>query len=279
MGLPRRLTIVFVFFYLAIIVYLIAFFFIPEFQMAAIDIRKDLAGLTEGVNYYWAVLIAIGICFLGSASVGFPIPFPFVLFSLSNSIYLKYLGRGLVLEEILVTSPFWAEIMVLAIFSGLGCLLGEFSGYAIGYGAKKLAEDSHSELMKNIDGFGKLLLENEKRAPFYVFLFALTPLPDDILFLPLGMIKYPFWKCIIPGWVGKTFTTIFYCLWPIFIALGFTATGVDTDDITSIITEAVMMLITITAMYFIMGFNWDKYLQKRRRNKNNEVFANQGEDY
>ncbi len=267
MAVPKKLSIVFLFFYIAIISYLAAFFFIPEFQAAAIDFRRGMASLTEGVNYYWAVLIAVGICFLGSASVGFPIPFPFVLFSLSNSVYLKYLGRGLILQEVLVNGSFWGEILVLTIFSGLGCALGEVTGYAIGYGAKKLADETHSELLKNIDGFGKVLLENEKRAPLYVFLFALTPLPDDILFLPLGMLKYPFWKCIIPGWAGKTFTTLLYCLWPILIALGFLATGVDTSDISSIITEAIMMLITITVMYFIMGFNWDKYLKNRRENK------------
>lgn len=267
MSVPRKLTVVFLFFYVAIILYLFAFFFIPDFQSAAMQFRQDLADITQGTNYFWAILIAIGICFLGSASVGFPIPFPFVLFSLSNSIYLKYIASGLVLEEILISGPFWGEIMILAIASGLGCALGEVTGYVIGFGAKKLAEEAHSDLLKNIDGFGKVVLENERRAPLYVFIFALTPLPDDILFLPLGMLKYPFWKCIIPGWIGKTFTTIFYCAWPILLALGFTATGIESNDVSSIVSEAIMMLITITVMFFIMSFDWEKYLRNRRQRK------------
>ena len=271
MTVPKKLTIVFLFFYVAVILYLFAFFFIPEFQVSAIEFRQGLSSITEGANYYWAIIIAVGICFLGSASIGFPIPFPFVLFSLSNSIYLKYLGQGLAIEQVLSSGPFWGEILILAVFSGLGCALGEVTGYIVGFGAKKLAEETHSDMMKNIDGFGKVILMNEKRAPLYIFLFALTPLPDDILFLPLGMIKYPFWKCIIPGWLGKNFTTLFYCAWPILIALGFMATGYESNDVSSIVTEAIMMLVTITIMFFIMSFNWDRYLQERQEKKKLEL--------
>jgi hypothetical protein len=104
-----------------------------------------------------------------------------------------------------------------------------------------------------------------------VFLFALTPLPDDILFLPLGMMKYSFWKCIIPGWLGKNFTTLFYCMWPILIALGFTASGINSDAFSSIITEAIMLLVTITVMFFIMGYDWNDYLENRKNKKNSKA--------
>ena len=97
----------------------------------------------------------------------------------------------------------------------------------------------------------------------YIFLFALTPLPDDILFLPLGMIKYPFWKCIIPGWLGKNFTTMLYCCWPILVAIGFLTQGIQSSDKSNIITEAILLLVTITVMFFIMAFNWTKFLEKR----------------
>lgn len=240
------------------------FFFVPEVQNAIIDFRNNLAYATEGSNYYWALLISLVICFLGSASIGFPIPFPFVLFSLSNSVYLKYLKDLGTMEVVLQSGPFWLEIMGLAIAGGLGSALGELSGYAVGFGAKKIAEETDSDLFKNIDGFSKVIFENEKRIPLYVFIFALTPLPDDILFLPLGMMKYPAWKCIIPGWLGKNFTTIFYCLWPILLALGFLATGTTANDTSSIITEAFMLLATITVMFFIMAFDWNKYLENKR---------------
>lgn len=263
MAISKKLTIVFMTFYLLVILYLLFLFYVPPFQDFVISTSQNLAYITEGSNYFWALLISLGVCFLGSASLLFPIPFPFVLFSLSNSVLLKYANYGLAIEQILVSGPFWLEIIGLALAGGLGSALGEFTGYAMGYGAKKVVEEKSSIVLNNIDGFGNLILQNKKRTPLYIFIFALTPLPDDVLFLPLGIIKYPFLKCIIPGWLGKNITTIFYCCVPIFIALGLLATGIQTDDLSNIITEAILLLVTITIMFFIMSFNWNKFLEKR----------------
>jgi membrane protein YqaA with SNARE-associated domain len=212
MPISKKLTIVFISFYLIVIIYILLFLLVPDFQDAIIQSRQDLAVITEGSNYFWALLISLFICFLGSASIGFPVPFPFVLFSLSDSLIIKYtINMGYTLNQMLQLTPFWLEIVGIAIIGGLGSALGEFTGYAIGYGTKKITVEINSTILNNVDGFGKMLLKNEKRAPVYIFLFALTPLPDDILFLPLGIMKYPFWKCIIPAWLGKNITTIFYC--------------------------------------------------------------------
>jgi len=267
MAVSKKLTIVFIIFYLIVVIYLLLFLFVQDIQDAIIKSRVELTQITEGVNYVWAILISLIICFLGSASIGFPIPFPFVLFSLSNSIFLRYNDMGLTLEQLLITSSFWLEIIGLVLAGGLGSALGEFTGYVVGYGTKKVAEERQASFLNNINGFGKLILDNEKRTPLYIFLFALTPLPDDILFLPLGLIKYPFWKCIIPGWLGKNFTTLFYCCWPIFIAIGFTSQGMESSGESSIITEAILLIVTITVMFFIMSFNWTKYLEKRSKRK------------
>ena len=170
MAVPKKLMIVFTGFYLSVIIYIFLFLFVPSFQEFIISTRQNLTIITEGSNYFWALLISLGICFLGSASIGFPIPFPFVLFSLSNSIYLKYVNSGLELIQILQNGFFWLEILGLALIGGLGSALGESTGYAVGYGTKKITEERNSELLKNIDGFGKLILENEKRTPLYIFL-------------------------------------------------------------------------------------------------------------
>jgi membrane protein YqaA with SNARE-associated domain len=264
MVVSKKLMLGFTVIYLLVIIYIFLFLFLPDFQNLVISFRENLALITQGSNYLWALFISLVICFLGSASIGFPIPFPFVLFTLSNSIFYRYYDIGLEVIQILQNGSFWLEILGLAFIGGLGSALGEFTGYAVGYGTKRITEEKDSDLLKNVDGFGKLILENKKRTPIYIFLFALTPLPDDILFLPLGMIKYPFWKCIIPGWIGKNFTTLFYCCWPILVALGFINQGIQSNDISSIITEALLLLVTITVMFFIMAFNWSKYLEKRR---------------
>ena len=267
MAVEKKLTFAFIIFYLAVIIYLLMFFFIPNFQSLIIQSRQNLANITQGSNYLWALLIALIICFLGDASIGFPVPYPFVLFAISSSVYNRYFAQFGVLQVVLQQAPYWVEIMGIAAVSALGCALGELVGYLLGFSAKKLANGSNSELLRNVDGFGKLILENEKRTPIYIFLFAMSPLPDDLIFIPLGMIKYPAWKCILPGWLGKIFVTTFYCLWPILVALGIMSTGVASDDISSVITESIMLLITITVMFFIMSFDWNKLLENRKKKK------------
>ena len=277
MAISKNLTIVFIIFYFTVIIYIFLFLYIPDFQDFIISARQNLTMITQGVNYFWALLISLGICFLGSASIGFPVPFPFVLFSLSDSIYRNFSKIGLELSQILKSSPFWFQIIGLAVFGGLGSALGELTGYGVGYGAKKLVDHRDSNLLDNVNGFGKMILKNERRAPFYIFLFALTPLPDDILFLPLGMIKYPFWKCIIPGWLGKNFTTLFYCCWPILVVIGFFSQGIQPNDNSSVITEAILLLVTITVMFFIMSFDWTKLLEKRTQKKLEKIKVSSSE--
>lgn len=119
------------------------------------------------------------ISFIGSVSVIFPIPYTLVIF-----------GLGSVLDPVLV-----------AISGGLGAALGEFSGYALGYyGTSKISE----ERRKKMDFMLKVF---DKYGPIAIFLFALTPLPDDLLFIPLGVMRYSFVKAFIPAIIGKMLMT------------------------------------------------------------------------
>ena len=266
MAISNKLTIVFTFFYLGVIIYLLLFLTVPAVQNAIIQSRQNIAGDTEGSNYFIALLIAFFICLLGNASVGFPIPYPFVLFSFSNSIFIRYSNIGLNLGQILLNGPFWLEILVLAVFGGLGSALGELVGFLIGVGAKKVASKSQSRTLHNVQGFGKIVLDHPKSMHLIIFIAAALPIPDDPLWIALGMsdkkINFPI--CIIWAWLGKNVTTIFYVIFPILISLGFGATWIEVDDISSVITEALMLIITLAIMQFILSFNWDKYLNNRR---------------
>ncbi|NVM17344.1 MAG: hypothetical protein HWN80_06475 [Candidatus Lokiarchaeota archaeon] len=269
MAISNKLTVVFTFFYLGVMIYLILFLTVPPIQNAIIQSRQNITGLTEGSNYFIALLIAFFICLLGNASVGFPIPYPFVIFSFSNSIFIRYSSLGLNLGEILLNGPFWLEILIIAIIGGLGSALGELVGYLIGIGAKKVASKSQSRTLNNVQGFGKLALEYPKSMHLFIFVAAALPIPDDPLWIALGMsdkkINFPI--CILWAWLGKNVTTIFYVIFPILISLGFGATGIEVDDISSVITEALMLMLTLAIMQFILSFNWEKYLNNRREKK------------
>ena len=271
MTVPRRLTIVFSFFYVAVFIYLFLFLTVPEFQNAIIEARLNIASVTEGGNYIFALFISLFICFIGNASIGFPVPYPFVLFSFSNSIYLRFSSFGLVIGDILLNLSFWLELIGLVIAGGLGSVLGELMGYLVGVGAKKIAEKKNSPTFENVQGFGKYILEHPKSTHFYIFLAAALPIPDDPLWIALGMSKRKirFARCLFWGWLGKNITTFFYVLLPLLIVLGLNATGIEIGDVSSVITESLMLLITISLMFFILSFNWDKYLENRREKKLN----------
>ena len=112
---------------------------------------------------------------IGAASIFIPIPY-------SASYYM--LGASL--------NPLY-----IAIAGGLGSAVGELSGYAAGYFGQVFIDEKQKRkmfyLMKIFDRFG----------PILVFLFALTPLPDDLLFIPLGISRCNFIKILIPCLVGK----------------------------------------------------------------------------
>ncbi len=269
MPISNKLTIVFTFFYIGVFIYLILFLTVPAFQNMIIQSRQNLSRLTEGSNYIIALLIAFFICLIGNASVGFPIPYPFVIFSLSNSIFIRYSDPGLNLSEILLNGPFWLEILGIAIVGGLGSALGELVGYLIGIGAKKVASKTQSRTLNNVQGFGRLVLDHPKSMHLYIFIAAALPIPDDPLWIALGMsdkkINFPI--CILWAWLGKNVTTIFYVIFPILISLGFGATGIEVDDFSSVITESLMLIITLAIMQFILSFNWEKYLKNRIEKK------------
>jgi len=269
MAISNKLIIVFTFFYVAVVLYLFLFLTVPEIQTAILQSREQIALLTEGTNYLLAIFISLFICFIGNASIGFPVPYPFVLFSFSQSIFIRYTSLGLTFQEVLINGYFWFEIIGIAIAGGLGSALGEFWSIVVGIGAKKIAEKSSSKSLDNVKGFGRLVLEHPKTMYFYIFIAAALPIPDDPLWIALGMSKRKvnYMKCLIWGWLGKNITTIFYVALPIFIILGFSATGIELNDVASVITESIMLLVTLSMMLFILSFNWDKYIDVRQSKK------------
>ena len=182
MAVPKRLVIVFTFFYVAIIVYLMLFLGIPEFQAAILNSRQNMAILTAGSNYFLALLISFLICFIGNASIGFPVPYPFVLFSLSQSVFYKY-SIDFTINQILGNGMFWLEISGIAIVGGLGSAMGELLSFLVGLGAKKLAQKDSKQVLKNVKGFGKLVLDHPKSMYLYIFIAAALPIPDDPLWI------------------------------------------------------------------------------------------------
>jgi len=181
---------------------------------------------------YFGVFI---ISFIGSVSVVFPIPYTLVIFFLGSSL-----------------DPF-----LVAISGGLGSALGEFSGYALGYYGRTVVSE---ERRRKMNYMVKLF---DRYGPVAIFLFALTPLPDDLLFIPLGVMRYPFWKAFIPALLGKTLMTF------ILAYSGQQSIGLieslfaGSGELVTVVT-LVLLIVIIVAMIKI---DWEKLFEKHVGNE------------
>jgi len=125
----------------------------------------------------------------------------FIFATFGNTSVLIVFPYILIVYDIAQSYPNW---ILLGIVSGIGAAIGEITSYIVGriIGASK--KMSQSEMGEK---FHRIRAKFEKKPgsiPFTIFLFALTPLPDDAILVPFGMMKYPYWKSIPPCTLGKT---------------------------------------------------------------------------
>lgn len=195
--------------------------------------------LIEVLNGLWQGLIQYGyfgvflISFIGAASIIVPVPYTLIIFTLS-------------------TTGQWDPIL-LTIAGGIGSTIGEFSGYALGYFGRKIVSEERQRkmiyLVKLFDRYG----------PLAIFVFALTPLPDDVLFIPLGILRYKFYKAFIPALIGKVLMIFllvnFGKIWGNILIQIFG----DSGNLYGMIATTVLLIIVIIALYRI---DWEKIFKK-----------------
>ncbi|MFH0853535.1 MAG: VTT domain-containing protein [bacterium] len=90
--------------------------------------------------------------------------------------------------------------ILLALLMAIGAELGELTGYVIGRGSSRLFAEKKP---KSYNAVRQLIDRRPKLIPLLLFIFGVLPLPDDVLFVPLGMVKYSLWKLLIPTTIGK----------------------------------------------------------------------------
>jgi len=172
------------------------------------------------------------ISFIGAVSIVFPIPYTLVIL---------LLGTG------------GMNPLILTFAGGLGSALGEFSGYALGYYGRRIISQ---ERRRKMDFFLKIF---DRYGPLAVFLFALTPLPDDLLFIPLGILRYKFWKMFLPCVAGKTlmcsFLAYFGGLFRDIILLVF---GEEESWVGMLITTALLVFVLIV----LLKVDWEKVFER-----------------
>lgn len=131
--------------------------------------------MMELVNTY-GYLGAFIVTLIGNVTILIPIPFALLI----------YLGGS------------FLNPLVLGLVTGAAATMGELSSYLVGRGGRRVIEARYG---RRLDSMRVLI---NRWGMLGIFLFSLLPLPDDLLLVPLGMIKYNVWKLITAMFLGKT---------------------------------------------------------------------------
>lgn len=115
------------------------------------------------------------LSFIGAGSVIIPIPYTVVLLTIAPAF----------------------DPLLLAIAAGLGAGVGELVGYGLGYTGRQVVGKKRRRQL------GAMLRIFERFGLLAIFIFALTPLPDDLLFIPLGLMHYSLWRALVVCVAGK----------------------------------------------------------------------------
>ena len=140
----------------------------------------------------------------------------------------------------------------LTLVSALGASLGKLNSYLIGRGARKYIEKSRYK--RKFEVLKRLLGDYTFIA---IIIATATPLPDDYVFIPVGLMKYSLIKTFIATLIGKTIVTLMVAVG------GSMATHVIGWESSSIIVSLILALTFILVMVAYMKFNVEDWIESR----------------
>jgi membrane protein DedA with SNARE-associated domain len=189
-------------------------------------------------GYFGVFLISL----IGALSIIVPIPYTVIIFTLG----------GLKVGEAWVFEP-----LLIAVAAGIGSAIGEFSGYLLGFGGRKAISGKYR---KKMDFLVRVF---NKYGPITIFLFALTPLPDDLLFIPMGVMRYSIIKAFIPALIGKFCMNLIVAYSGRFsIHIIRDIFGVESDWISALIGMVLAIVLLIIVFVIMFKIDWEKLFEK-----------------
>jgi membrane protein YqaA with SNARE-associated domain len=197
------------------------------------EIQDWLTTFATQYGYLGIFLISL----LGAMSIFVPIPYTVVIFILGG------------LETF---DPF-----LIAVAAGLGSAIGEFSGYLLGVGGRKVIGDRYK---KRMDFITKLF---KKYGSVAIFIFALTPLPDDLLFIPLGVMRYSLLRAFIPALLGK-FVSNLIIAYSGRLSLDIVKNifGVEGEGMSLLVGTIIGVVLLVIVIIIMFKVDWEKRFAK-----------------
>ncbi|ADI31938.1 SNARE associated Golgi protein-like protein [Staphylothermus hellenicus DSM 12710] len=180
--------------------------------------------------YHYGVLGVFIVSLIGNAIPYSTIPYLIFIVLYSGSIH----------DPILHT--------MITFAGGLGATIGKVIVYYFGWGIRQVLPENMKE---NLELFTKLF----KKSTFItIFIFAASPLPDDIVYIPLGATKYSLKKYFTALLAGKIVITGL----AVFFGSSIEWAIRTTTNYPEYITLPILIVLTLYLTYVIGKIKWNK---------------------
>jgi uncharacterized membrane protein YdjX (TVP38/TMEM64 family) len=199
--------------------------------MNAFQTVFELLRIVQAHGYLGALLIA----FMGSLVPFLPVPYLIPIVLMAKTL-----------------DPF-----LLGIAAGVGGSVGKLTSYFLGrFGRRFLNE----ERKRKTAVLGRAIAKYEMLA---VFIFALTPLPDDIVYIPVGLTGLSIAKFMIANMLGKiVLSWIVAYAGRFYFDLATLFLGEGNGPLVTIIAIVAMVAITV----LLLRVDWEKVIEDSKKN-------------
>lgn len=199
------------------------------FAVVILNVSEDV---WKNIGYPSAFLLGL----IGAASVVIPVPTTVALLGMAMTGFF--------------------DPTLLALAFGFGAAIGQLTSYAVGYVGRSVVSKKYDRrlnaMLKIFDRYGMIA----------VFIFALTPLPDSLLFIPMGLVHYSLWKVFVAAVAGKISMSL------IITYFGGAMGQVFVENWIFAAVTTVLLILGVIVMFKI---NWEKvvekYLPKEKKRK------------
>lgn len=178
---------------------------------------------------------------------GLGLPFIAIISFLSNCVpYLTIPYLALVFVYISTTRAGIFLTVATILVSSIFAALGKVVVYYIGRGMSKIVLKNISA--ETIELFNKLM---DKGIFLAIFIFAASPLPDDVLYIPVGVLKYSPIKFFVACFAGKIVITSVVAF-----------SGEFINFVMSPIYAIILSIVaTVIVLVIMKKINWEKLVQ------------------
>jgi membrane protein DedA with SNARE-associated domain len=160
---------------------------------------------------------------------------------------------------LLITASFNSNFNphIIALASALGIVGAKTIIFFISYYGRKILSDKTKKRMRPLQNLVS------RYGWFGAFIAALTPIPDDIVYIPLGLAKYSPWKFATATFAGKFLMNESIVWSSIFLGRPFVEDilSADTTDMTSLIIAAIVSTAVLAVVvYFSLKIDWARVI-------------------